>query len=117
MKRTVVPMGPQHPVLPEPIVLDLVLEDEKVVDAIPTIGYIHRGLEMLVERVEFTEFGYVVERICGICSFSTIAASSESEMSRRTPPIRLTEKMIRPPVVFSKMSRTCLLYTSDAADE
>jgi ech hydrogenase subunit E len=69
MKRTVVPMGPQHPVLPEPIVLDLVLEDEKVVDAIPTIGYIHRGLEMMVERVEFTEFGYVVERICGICSF------------------------------------------------
>ena len=69
MKRTVVPMGPQHPVLPEPIVLDLVLEDEKVVDAIPTIGYIHRGLEALVERVEYTEFGYVVERICGICSF------------------------------------------------
>ncbi|HEX7487875.1 MAG TPA: hypothetical protein VF341_03160, partial [Anaeromyxobacteraceae bacterium] len=69
MKRTVVPMGPQHPVLPEPLVLDLVLEDEKVVDAIPTIGYIHRGLEALVERIEFGEFGYVVERICGICSF------------------------------------------------
>ena len=69
MKRTVVPMGPQHPVLPEPIVLDLVLEDEKVVDAVPTIGYIHRGLEMMVEKVEFTEMGFVVERICGICSF------------------------------------------------
>ena len=40
------------------------------------------------------------------CSFATIAASSESAMSRRTPPILLTEKMIRPPVVFSKMSRT-----------
>jgi ech hydrogenase subunit E len=69
MKRTVIPMGPQHPVLPEPIVLDLILEDERVVDAIPTIGYIHRGLEMMVERVEYTEMGFVVERICGICSF------------------------------------------------
>jgi ech hydrogenase subunit E len=69
MKRTVIPMGPQHPVLPEPLVLDLILEDEKVVDAVPTIGYIHRGLEMMVERVEYTEMGFVVERICGICSF------------------------------------------------
>src|SRR5664279_2302377 len=69
MKRTIVPFGPQHPVLPEPLVLDLLLEDEKVVDAIPTIGYIHRGLEAMVDRVEFTEMGFVVERICGICSF------------------------------------------------
>ena len=69
MKRTTIPFGPQHPVLPEPLVLDLVLMDEKVVDAVPTIGYIHRGLEMMVERVEYTEMGFVVERICGICSF------------------------------------------------
>jgi ech hydrogenase subunit E len=69
MKRTIIPFGPQHPVLPEPIVLDLLLEDERVVEAVPTIGYIHRGLEMLVERVEYTEMGFVAERICGICSF------------------------------------------------
>jgi ech hydrogenase subunit E len=69
MKQTVIPMGPQHPVLPEPLVLDLVLQDETVVDAIPMIGYVHRGLEALVERVEYTEMGYVIERICGICSF------------------------------------------------
>jgi ech hydrogenase subunit E len=69
MKRTVIPFGPQHPVLPDPIVLDLVLEAAQVVDAIPTIGYIHRGLEMMVERVEYTEMGFVAERICGICSF------------------------------------------------
>jgi len=69
MKRTIVLMGPQHPVLVEPVVLDLVLEDELVVEAIPRIGYIHRGLEAMVERVEFTDFGTVAERICGICSF------------------------------------------------
>lgn len=48
--RSIIPFGPQHPVLPEPIHLDLVLEDEKVVEAIPTIGFVHRGLEKLVEK-------------------------------------------------------------------
>ncbi len=68
-KRQIIPFGPQHPVLPEPIHLDLVLEDETVVEAIPSIGFIHRGLEKLVEKKEFTEYVYVAERICGICSF------------------------------------------------
>lgn len=67
--RTVIPFGPQHPVLPEPIHLDLVLEDETVVEAIPSIGYVHRGLEKLVEKKDFLQFTYVAERICGICSF------------------------------------------------
>lgn len=68
-KRTIIPFGPQHPVLPEPVHLDLVIEDEKVVEAIPSIGFVHRGLEKLVEKKEYTEMVYVIERICGICSF------------------------------------------------
>lgn len=68
-ERTIIPFGPQHPVLPEPIHLDLVLEDETVVEAIPQIGYIHRGLEKLVEKKDFQQYTYVAERICGICSF------------------------------------------------
>jgi len=68
-QRTIIPFGPQHPVLPEPIHLDLVVEDETVVEAIPSIGFIHRGLEGLVAKKDFQEFVYVAERICGICSF------------------------------------------------
>ncbi len=68
-KRTIIPFGPQHPVLPEPIHLDLVLVDETVESAIPRIGYIHRGLEKLVEKKDFQQYTYVAERICGICSF------------------------------------------------
>ena len=68
-QRTVIPFGPQHPVLPEPIHLDLVLEDETVVEAIPSIGYVHRGLEKLVEKKDYLQYTYVAERICGICSF------------------------------------------------
>jgi ech hydrogenase subunit E len=67
--RTIIPFGPQHPVLPEPIHLDLVIEDEKVVEAIPSVGYIHRGLEKLVEKRDFIDYVYIAERICGICSF------------------------------------------------
>lgn len=68
-KRSVIPFGPQHPVLPEPIHLDLVMEDETVVEAVPSIGYVHRGLESLVKKKDFNEMVYVTERICGICSF------------------------------------------------
>ncbi|MBR2522593.1 MAG: NADH-quinone oxidoreductase subunit D, partial [Coriobacteriales bacterium] len=68
-ERTVIPFGPQHPVLPEPIHLDLVMEDERVVQAIPQLGFIHRGLERLVKTRDYMHFVYVTERICGICSF------------------------------------------------
>jgi ech hydrogenase subunit E len=67
-KRMVIPFGPQHPVLPEPIHLDLVMEDEKVVQAIPSLGFIHRGLERLAEKKDFNDMAFVAERICGICS-------------------------------------------------
>lgn len=67
-KQSIVPFGPQHPVLPEPIHLDLVLEDETVVEAIPSIGFIHRGLEKLVEKKDFKQYVYIAERVCGICS-------------------------------------------------
>ena len=53
--RSVIPFGPQHPVLPEPIHIDLVVEDEKVVEAIPSIGFVHRGLESLVTKNDFGE--------------------------------------------------------------
>lgn len=68
-KSTTIPFGPQHPVLPEPIHLDLELQDEKVVRAVPSIGYVHRGLEKLVEKRDYQQFLYVAERVCGICSF------------------------------------------------
>ena len=88
-KRTIIPFGPQHPVLPEPIHLDLVVEDEKVVDVVPSIGFVHRGLEKLVEKKEFTDFVYVAERICGICSFihgQTYCQGIEEIMGLAVPP-------------------------------
>lgn len=68
-KQSIIPFGPQHPVLPEPIHLDLVMEDEKILEAVPSIGFVHRGLESLVEKKDYQEMVYVIERTCGICSF------------------------------------------------
>lgn len=68
-KKTILPFGPQHPVLPEPIALRLVLDDEKVIEALPALGYCHRGIEKLAEKKDFIQDVYLIERICGICSF------------------------------------------------
>lgn len=102
-RRSVIPFGPQHPVLPEPIHLDLVVEDEKVVEAIPSVGFVHRGLEKLVEKRDFIDFVYVAERICGICSFIhglTYCQAIEAIMKVEVPPRAL---MLR--VIWSELSR------------
>ncbi len=69
MARTVIPFGPQHPVLPEPIHLKLELEDEKVIGVMPVIGYVHRGIEKAAELNTFRQTINLMDRICGICSF------------------------------------------------
>lgn len=68
MTRTIIPFGPQHPVLPEPLHLKLTVEDETVVEAIPALGFVHRGLEGLAAKRDFNQMIYIVERVCGICS-------------------------------------------------
>ena len=102
-RQIVIPFGPQHPVLPEPIHLDLVLEDERVVEAIPSIGYVHRGLEKLVEKREYKDFVFIAERICGICSFihgMTYCHAVEGVMDLDVPPRALYLR-----TVWSELSR------------
>jgi ech hydrogenase subunit E len=68
LTQTTIPFGPQHPVLPEPLHLHLTVEDEKIREAVPMLGFVHRGLEKLVEKKDFHQMIQVVERVCGICS-------------------------------------------------
>jgi ech hydrogenase subunit E len=68
MLKTVIPFGPQHPVLPEPLHLQLTVEDEIIIEAVPALGFIHRGLETIVTLRDFHQMIQVVERVCGICS-------------------------------------------------
>ncbi|MBC8431970.1 MAG: nickel-dependent hydrogenase large subunit [Desulfobacterales bacterium] len=68
MPDTIIPFGPQHPVLPEPIHLQISVVDEVITEVVPALGYVHRGLEKLVEIRDFHQIIQVVERVCGICS-------------------------------------------------
>lgn len=86
MARVTFPFGPQHPVLPEAIQLQLTCEDERVVEVTPVIGYMHRGIEKAAEKNPFVNNVFLCERICGICSFIHGACYSE-----------LMEKMMEQP--------------------
>jgi len=68
--RFVIPVGPVHPALKEPIHFKVTLQREEVVDVDLRIGYAHRGIEALAQTRNLVQTLYLVERICGICSHS-----------------------------------------------
>jgi len=68
--KTVIPIGPYHPLQEEPEFFELTVDGEIVVDATVNIGYNHRGIEKLSELKSFDQSTFVIERICGICSTS-----------------------------------------------
>jgi len=70
MKTIKIPFGPQHPALEEPINFIFEVEEERVVNVKLRLGYIHRGIEKLAENRTYHQNVYLVERICGICSFA-----------------------------------------------
>ena len=116
-KATVIPFGPQHPVLPEPLHLDLVVEDEKVIEAMPQIGFVHRGLEKLVETRDYNQFIYVAERICGICAFGhSIGYAETVESAHGRGGSRSAPQYLR--VIWHELSRihSHLLWLGLAAD-
>jgi membrane-bound hydrogenase subunit alpha len=70
MARTIIPIGPYHPLLEEPEFFKLTVEGERIVAVDAHVGYNHRGIEKLSEKKSFDQATFVVERICGICSTS-----------------------------------------------
>jgi ech hydrogenase subunit E len=103
MPQSVIPFGPQHPVLPEPLHLKLTFEDEVVTAVQPALGFVHRGLERMTNIRDFQQMQQVVERVCGICS--TIhglcyAQALEKMMSVEPPP---RARFLR--VVWSELHR------------
>ena len=72
MAHVKLPIGPQHPALKEPENFTITLDGERVVDVDIRIGYTHRGIEKLMETRTYTQNLYLVERICGICSYAHV---------------------------------------------
>lgn len=70
VKKTLIPIGPYHPLQEEPELFKLYCEGEIVKDIKWETGYNHRGIEKLSEKKSYDQSFFLVERICGICSTS-----------------------------------------------
>lgn len=66
----IVPIGPYHPALEEPIHAKLYTEGEVIKDTEVFVGYNHRGIEKLATERNAIQTLVLVERVCGICSHS-----------------------------------------------
>lgn len=63
-----IPIGPQSPILKEPICLRVSLDGNYIKKVEMRLGYIHRGIENLFEGKPVNQCIYIAEHICGICS-------------------------------------------------
>jgi NADH-quinone oxidoreductase subunit D len=55
--------GPQHPATHTTLRLVLKIDGERVVDAIPDIGYLHSGFEKIGESLDFNQYVVVTDRM------------------------------------------------------
>ena len=70
IKKTVIPVGPVHPLQEEMEFFQLTVDGETVTDIDVRISYNHRGIEKISESLQFDQVPLLVSRICGICSAS-----------------------------------------------
>jgi len=68
--RTLIPVGPYHPLQEEAEFFQLYVEGETVVDIDVRISYNHRAIEGVAQTLMWDQVPYLVERVCGICSAS-----------------------------------------------
>ena len=68
--RSLINVGPFHPLQEEMEFFQLYCEGETVVDMDMRTSYNHRGIEELSSRLTWDQVPFLVERVCGICSAS-----------------------------------------------
>jgi len=69
-QKTLIPIGPYHPLQEEAEFFQLYVEGETVTDIDVRISYNHRGIEGVASTLTWDQVPYLVERVCGICSAS-----------------------------------------------
>jgi len=70
MAEVIIPIGPQHPALKEPVNFRVIADGEKIVRLELDLSYTHRGIEKAAEERDFIRVLPLLERVCGICSHS-----------------------------------------------
>src|SRR3990170_3255655 len=81
--------GPQHPATHTTLRLVLKLEGERVVDAMPDIGYLHSGFEKLGENLDYNQYVVVTDRMNYVSPMSNNVAwhlAVEKLMGIEPPP-------------------------------
>lgn len=87
--RFILPLGPQHIILKEPVHFQFVIDGEEVVDVDFILGYNFRGMEKAIESRPYPKAHYLIERICAICDHSEASTFSyclEELMGLEIPP-------------------------------
>jgi NADH-quinone oxidoreductase subunit D len=56
-------LGPQHPATHGVLRMVLTLDGERVIKAVPHIGYLHRGIEKLAENLEYFQITPLLDRL------------------------------------------------------
>lgn len=67
----IVNMGPQHPSTHGVLRLELRLDGEIILSAIPDIGFLHRGMEKIAENRTYLQFIPYTDRIDYICAMAS----------------------------------------------
>lgn len=89
-------LGPQHPSTHGVLRLILELEGEKILSCEPDVGYLHRGMEKMAEKLTYIQYLPLVDRIDYLSGFfysellcRTVEKALEIELSDRIKLIRV----------------------------
>lgn len=117
MTEVVVPIGPHHPALKEPVNFKVVADGETIVRLELDVSYNHRGIEKAAEQRDFVRVVPLLERVCGICSHShttVFVKGIEEAMKVQIPP---RAQYIRTIVAELERMHSHLLWFGVAAHE
>ena len=117
MAEVVIPIGPQHPALKEPVNFRIIADGEKIVRLELDLWYNHRGIEKAAEQRNFIRVLPLLERVCGICSHShatNFAKGVEEIMALEIPP---RARYIRTIIAELERMHSHLLWLGVAAHE
>lgn len=103
MHDSIIPLGPQHSMVKEPTCLRLSLEGNYIQSAHIRLGYVHKGIEKSIEGMTIMQALYVIEKICGLCSFahSSCYINAIEQMLRCKPPSHIRASR----TIFAELSR------------
>ena len=89
-------LGPQHPSTHGVLRLILELEGEKILSCEPDVGYLHRGMEKMAEKLSYIQYLPLVDRIDYLAGFfysellcRTVEKALDIKLSERVKAIRV----------------------------